>query len=129
VKILDSDHCDAILRGQLNPLDHTQPDDELAITAIGVGELTHGAHRSTRPADNLARVDVLIAALTVLPFDESSGRVFGEIKARLEQAGTPLDDLDLQIASIALANNLILVTHNQRHFGRVPNLALEDWLK
>jgi tRNA(fMet)-specific endonuclease VapC len=129
VKILDSDHCIAILRGQLNPRDHTQPDDELAVTAISVAELTHGAYRSSRPAHNMARVDVLLATVTVLPFDEASGRVFGALRAQLEQAGHPLDALDLQIASIALAHGMLLVTHNQRHFRRVSGLALEDWMQ
>jgi tRNA(fMet)-specific endonuclease VapC len=46
----------------------------------------------------------------------------------LEIAGNVIEDLDLQIASIALRHNASLVTHNQRHFQRVPNLTLEDWL-
>ena len=128
MKILDSDHCVAILRGQLNPRDHTQPEDELAVTAISVAELTYGAYRSSRPAYNLARVDVLLAAVTILSFDEASGRAFGELRMQLEQAGNPLDVLDLQIASIALVHGFPLVTHNQRHFKRVPGLTLEDWM-
>ena len=128
MKLLDSDHCIAILRGQLNPRDHTQPDDELAVTAISVAELTHGAHCSSRPAHNMARIDVLLAAVTVLPFDEASGRAFGELRAQLERAGHPLDALDLQIASIALVHGMPLVTHNQRHFRRVTGLVVEDWM-
>ena len=41
--------------------------------------------------------------------------------------GTPIGSYDLQIAAIALANNLILVTHNTREFERVEGLQLEDW--
>ena len=40
--------------------------------------------------------------------------------------GTPIGSYDLQIAAIALANNLILVTHNTREFERVEGLKLED---
>jgi len=43
----------------------------------------------------------------------------------LTKIGTPIGAYDYQIAAIALANNLILVTHNTKEFQRVPNL--EDW--
>ncbi|HEY3291550.1 MAG TPA: type II toxin-antitoxin system VapC family toxin [Anaerolineae bacterium] len=107
---------------------YVKPVDEVAVTTISVAELTHGAHRSIRQAENLAAVNVLLAAVTILPFDEQSARMFGELKAHLQLAGHPLDDLDLQIASIALTHDTPLVTHNLRHFRRVPGLALEDWL-
>jgi tRNA(fMet)-specific endonuclease VapC len=128
VKILDSDHCIAILRGKLDLGGKAQADEELAVTSISVGELTHGAHRSSRPEENLTRLDILLAMFTILSFDETSARRFGMLKAELERAGIRLDDMDLQIASIALDNKAILVTHNQKHFGRIKELELEDWL-
>lgn len=128
VKILDSDHCVALLRGQLDLARRVTPTEEMAITAISVGELTHGAHKSARAAENLARLDVLLTTLAVLPFDEQAARRFGAVKAALERAGTPIGDLDLQIASVALENGATLVTHNRQHFGRIAALALEDWL-
>ena len=131
MKVLDSDHCVAILRAKLDLVGHASTDEELAITAISVGELVHGAAKSQRTNENLARLDVLFAALTVLPYDEWSARRFGQLKARLEQAGEAVSDLDLQIASVALEHGAILVTHNQKHFARLANiagLAIEDWL-
>jgi len=131
MKILDSDHCIAILRAQLHLTGRVAPDEELAITAVSVGELVHGATKSQRAADNLARLDVLLAALTILPYDESSARRFGQLKAQLEQMGEVISDLDLQIASIALEQDAAFATHNQKHFSRLTNLAglvLEDWL-
>ena len=131
MKILDSDHCVALLRGLLDLESFAAPDEELAVTAVSVGELAHGAHKSQRAADNLARLDVLLAALIILPYDERAARQFGLLKAALEQRGERLSDLDLQIASIALAEDTPLVTHNQAHFQRLAalaNLRLEDWL-
>mgnify|MGYP001610981805 CR=1 FL=1 len=131
MKILDTDHCIAILRGSLDLRPRVAPQQALAVTAISVGELTHGAHKSLRAAENLARLDVLLAALSVLPYDEACARRFGWLKAQLEKSGERLDDLDLQIASIALENNQPLVTHNQQHFARLQAglpLQLEDWL-
>lgn len=131
MKILDSDHCVAILRAQLDLTGFAAPNEELAITAISVGELVHGAAKSQRASDNLARLDVLLSVLSVLPFDEWSARRFGNLKAQLEQAGEIINDLDLQIASITLDKDATLITHNQKRFSRLTDLAgltIEDWL-
>ena len=53
--------------------------------------------------------------------------MFGEVRESLASAGTPIGPYDLQIAAIALANDLTLVTHNTREFSRVNGLQLEDW--
>lgn len=52
---------------------------------------------------------------------------YGKLKAELEKKGSPLDDADLLIASVALANNALLVTNNTRHFNKVPSLQIENW--
>lgn len=129
MNLLDSDHCIAILRKKLDLRERVSPDEELATTAISVAELTHGANRSIHREDNLARLEVLLSALIILPFDEAAARRFGILKAELEKRGEPLDDLDLQIASIALENNLPLVTNNTRHFNRLNGLRLANWLE
>lgn len=126
--VLDSDHCVAILRGQLDLRAHASSDAELATTAISVAELTHGAYRSKHREDNLARLEVLLSALAILPFDEPAGWRFGALKAGLESLGKPLDDLDLQIASIAIESDSILLTNNAKHFARINGLRTENWL-
>jgi tRNA(fMet)-specific endonuclease VapC len=126
--ILDTDHCVAILRGRLKWQDRVTPDASLCITAVTVAELIFGAHRSARLAENLALVDELLEIVTVLPFDTDAARRHGEVKDHLRRAGTPLADLDLQIACIALIHALPLATHNTSHFNRIPGLSLVDWL-
>jgi len=128
MKLLDTDHCIAILRGQLDINAHVPPQEELGTTAISVAELTHGAHRSLHKEDNLAKLEVLLSVLVILPFDEAAGRKFGELKAELEARGEPLDQFDLQIASIAIENDCELLTNNNRHFSRIGSLQLENWL-
>lgn len=128
MKLLDTDHCIAILRGQLDLNTRVSPQEELGTTAISVAELTHGAHRSQHREDNLARLEVLISVLIILPFDEAAGRKLGELKAELEARGEPLDQFDLQIASIAIENDCQLLTNNSRHFSRIGSLQLENWL-
>lgn len=63
----------------------------------------------------------------VLPLTEQSVTISAEIYAELRKEGKPLDDIDLLIAGIAVANRLVLVTHNQGHFQRVKRLEIEDW--
>jgi tRNA(fMet)-specific endonuclease VapC len=104
------------------------PPSEQFTTAITLGELLYGAQRrgSARLREKVGRI--VAGALTVLPFDAAAAEVYGSLRARLEADGRRLDEPDLRIASIALARNLTLVTANLRHFDRVPDLTVENWL-
>jgi tRNA(fMet)-specific endonuclease VapC len=53
--------------------------------------------------------------------------VAGRIAANLGLKGQSIGAYDTQIAAIAIANSLTLVTHNVREFGRVTGLVYEDW--
>jgi tRNA(fMet)-specific endonuclease VapC len=131
MRVLDSDHCVAILRSELDLTGRVTADEQLAVTAISVGELAHGAAKSRRAQENLARLDVLLAALVILPYDELAARRYGQLKAQLEREGQTTGDLDLQIASIVMTRGASLVTHNTKHFSRLAEsagLILEDWL-
>ncbi len=64
---------------------------------------------------------------TVLAFTEEAATFSAEQYAKLRKHGSPLEDIDLLIAGIALSNNLVLVTHNSRHFVRIEGLELADW--
>jgi tRNA(fMet)-specific endonuclease VapC len=69
-----------------------------------------------------------LKGIKVLPFDEKAARRYAEIQADLTRRGQSIGNADLQIASIALARKLILVTHNVCHFARVPQLNIENWI-
>lgn len=126
--MLDTDHCVAILRGDLDVSGQIEPTTALFISAITVSELAYGALKSDRPEHNLSQVDLLLEAMTVLTFDESAARRCGRLKNQLRRQGLLIAEPDLQIASIALENALPLVTHNQKHFERIPDLILNDWM-
>jgi len=99
-------------------------------SSITLGELLYGARRMGPLADQLlARIETrLLPELPVLPFDASAARRYGDVRRELEQRGTPVGDADLRIAAIALARGLTVVTGNERHFRRVPDLSVENWL-
>jgi tRNA(fMet)-specific endonuclease VapC len=60
----------------------------------------------------------------IISLTERSIEASAEIYAQLRKKGTPVDDIDLLIAGVAISNNLVLITHNQKHFGKIANLVL-----
>jgi tRNA(fMet)-specific endonuclease VapC len=69
----------------------------------------------------------LADASQIWPLDRTASMRAAEICADLWGKGTPLEDADILIAAIALSNDLVLVTNNQRHFERIPGLSSENW--
>lgn len=63
----------------------------------------------------------------ILPLTERSCTLSAEAYAASRKVGRSIDDIDILIAGIARANELTLVTHNQRHFARIADLVVEDW--
>jgi len=104
------------------------PSEHQFTTAVTLGELLYGAAKRGSP-ELAGRVRTLITrAAAVLPFDAAAAEVYGALRAALEAQGRRLDEPDLRIASIALSRRLTLVTGNVRHFARVPELSVENWL-
>jgi predicted nucleic acid-binding protein len=105
------------------------PREDQFISAVTVGELYHGAYRSSARDRHLANIEErVLPAVSILPYDASVAKIFGQARADLERAGTRLDDADLQIASTALHHGLELVTGNIRHFERVAGLRINSAL-
>jgi tRNA(fMet)-specific endonuclease VapC len=101
--------------------------NDIAVCSVVKAELFYGAMKSSSPTQSLRKQQVFLNQFVSLPFDDESTLTYARIRAQLESSGTPIGSYDLMIAAIALANHLILVTHNTREFGRVAGLAIEDW--
>lgn len=100
------------------------------ISTVTISEIVFGAYKSDRPEYHLCNLqNILLPAVNILGFDSKAAYVCGRIRAELEKAGTPLALADLEIASIAIANELILVTGNIRHFSRISQLIVENWIE
>lgn len=104
------------------------PPDRQATTAITVGELVYGAARRGSPSLVQRLRELLESAVVIVPFDRRAAELYGELRALLERQGRRLDEPDLRIAAIARSRGLTLVTGNVRHFERVPELTVENWL-
>ena len=102
--------------------------ETLAISSIVLFELRYGAVKSARPERNLQRiVDFLAGPIEILPFELADAEEAGDIRAALEQAGTPIGPYDVLLAGQARRHDALLVTANEREFSRVPRLKFEDW--
>jgi tRNA(fMet)-specific endonuclease VapC len=93
---------------------------------IVAAELRYGAAKKGS-ARLTAQLEAVLGALQVLPFEAPADRVYGELRARLEQAGRPIGGNDLLIAAQALALDCTVVTANAREFERA-GVRHEDWL-
>lgn len=106
----------------------TIDNENIFISSITVAELYFGAYNSSKIEDNIKLLDEFTAEIKILPLNKNSGKIFGKIKSELKKTGEIINDSDLFIASIALHNNLCLVTNNEKHFNRIPELAIENWI-
>ena len=100
----------------------------VAISAITRAETRFGL--AVLQADDKRRrtLDFLLNEIPVLPWTLEAAVQYGEIAAQLQQTGQPIGEMDTPISAHGLALGLPLVTHNTRHFKRVPGLKLEDWM-
>ena len=107
------------------------PKEDQFTSSVTLGEMVYGAYKlPTHTSLLLERLEtVLLPNLPVLPFDAAAARHYGEVRAELERQGTPLGEADLRIGAIALSRGLTVVTGNVRHFQRIPDLSVENWLE
>ena len=101
----------------------------MAISAITLSELFHGAEKSTRVGDNLVAIEDFCSRLEVLPYGAKAAQHYGAIRAGLEKTGQPIGVNDLHIAAHARSEGLVVVTNNVGEFARVPALQVENWVQ
>jgi len=107
----------------------TVPATEQFISTITIAEIVYGAMLSEHSERHMESLKtVLLPSLQVVVFDETAAYEAGRIRVELERAGQPLSVTDIQIAAIAIARNMLLVTGNLRHFRRIKGLRVENWI-
>lgn len=128
--LLDTDISVYWLRGHETLRSHiaTIEPNSIAISAMTLAELQYGAECSNKPKENLESIDEMADNLTIIDIGPSITRQFATIKNDLRSKGQLIEDADLLIAATALAYNLILVTNNTKHFNRITELELENWV-
>jgi len=128
--LLDTNVCILYLKGKSSSVNQhlkSLKRENITVCSIVKAELFYGSLRSNNPKKALQVQQTFLNQFISFPFDDRCALIYGRIRAQLADAGTPIGSNDLLIAAIAVANDLILVTHNLREFSRVPGLKLEDW--
>lgn len=124
--LLDTNIVIALFGKDATVLQKLAEAQEVFLCSIVLGELHYGARNSVRINENLARIETLRSANTVLACDSLTADYYGQIKASLRLAGTPIPENDIWIAAIARQYALTIVSRD-KHFANVDTVALEIW--
>ncbi len=99
---------------------------DIGVCSVVAAELAYGVAKSGS-SRNREALEMFLAPITILPFDEAAVWAYGKLRAELERMGTPIGSLDTMIAAHALSQQSLLVTNNTREFSKVPGLQLDNW--
>ncbi|MGH7867559.1 MAG: PIN domain-containing protein [Candidatus Dormibacteraceae bacterium] len=131
--VLDTDVVSNLMRRRPSPNLKSQlaeahaAGQTLHTTTITLGELCYGAYKANRIELFELAIQIL-SSVQILDFDQPSAQHYGRLRADFERQGIRLADPDLRIASTVLTHTATLVTGNIRHFERIPELSLSNWL-
>ncbi len=100
---------------------------DVAVSSITKAEMFYGSAKSQTPEISRQKQEEFLKTIQSIVFDDAAARAYGDIRADLERRGLPISGNDLLIAAIAMAHDLIVVTHNTAEFQRVSGLQVEDW--
>jgi tRNA(fMet)-specific endonuclease VapC len=128
--MLDTDTCSYIMKRSndavLKRLQQV-PVGDVCISVITKSELLFGVELSPRRQQNEVALNAFLRYTEVLDFADEASLHYAKIRADLNSLGTMMGANDLFIAAHARSLGLRLVTNNTREFGRVRDLATENW--
>ena len=101
----------------------------MALSAITLSELYHGAEKSAKVAQNLEVVEEFASLVQVLAYSTKASQHYGAIRSQLEKSGQPIGVNDVHIAAHARSEGLVVVTNNTSEFSRIPGLMVENWVQ
>jgi tRNA(fMet)-specific endonuclease VapC len=127
--VLDTNTLIYYFKGQGNVAQNlaaVRPED-IVISTIVLFELQVGLAKSTSATKRSQQLQQLLTRVNLVPFDRAAALAAGNIRAQLEQQGTPIGPMDILIAGTAVALQGTIVTRNGREFSRVAGLPIVDW--
>lgn len=104
-------------------------DDDIYISIFTIAELLLGLEKGKFSKTQINNTKEFISKFEVVYFGVKEAEIYAKIRANLEKNGCSIGAMDTLIASVALANDLTIVTNNEKEFQRVPNLKIENWTK
>ena len=127
--LLDTNICVFLFKGKydLNNRIKKVGFHNCCISEITLAELKYGAECSEHIVENNKMIVDFANEITILPIYNSLS-LYAKEKARLRKIGNLIDDFDLLIGVTSVANNLILVTDNEKHLKRISRVKIENWI-
>ena len=129
---LDTNICIYFLKGEYPPikkrLERKKPSD-VKIPSVVKAELLFGAKKSQKASENQQKIMSFLSPFEVLPFGDFETEAYARIRAQLENKGTPIGANDMLIAAIVMTDKGTLVTNNEKEFGQVKGLKIQNWTK
>ena len=101
---------------------------EIFVSEVSIAELTYGALHSKNVQKHMREPEMIKKNFQVLPIIQNWARDYAEIRQGLACQGLKIGDFDILIALTALHHGLTMVTHNTKHFGKIPGLKCVDWV-
>ncbi len=129
--LLDTDIIIYSLKGNAIVLDNIRQHSTSpkAISVITYGELVFGAQKSQRVVANLAKISRLREIFPVIELSCAIMDTFANIKAGLSRTGKIVADFDLLVAATAINMGYCVVSNNEKHYARIPDLPYENWAR
>lgn len=127
--LIDTDVCSAHLRKTPQVSSRLIANlGQLHLSVLTLGELLSWTMRDNSPPKYHRALSQFLTDVSILEIDHHIAQRFGEIRAGLLDQGISVSSIDLFIGATALTHGLTVVTHNVRHFSKIPGLLVEDWI-
>lgn len=128
--LLDTNICIYLIKNKPKKLlvrIQKTPLSDIAVSSITIAEMEYGIAKSTKPTESRIALMKFLLPFETIGFTEEAASYYGSIRCDLQKKGTPIGNMDMLIASIALAHGLTLITNNVKEFSRIDKLKVEDW--
>ena len=101
--------------------------ESISLSVVTMAEALFGARkRESKKLESI--VGLFMEMFPVVEWTAAAASAYADIRVALERQGEPIGEMDMMIAASALAGGYVLVTNNMRHFRRVPELKIENWV-
>ena len=132
--ILDTNAVSALMKGLPAAVDRLADLDRSAVSVPQpvLAEIAYGIERlprSKRRTELRRRLSLIRNEIGRAEWSDAVSDAFGRIKTMLERQGRRIEDFDAAIAAHAVAAGATLITADNSHMSRVPDLTVEDWLR
>lgn len=126
--LLDTDICIFFLQGKLGLVKKIEEIgvENCYVSEITIAELLFGAENSQNYEKHIKEVQQFEDSFKIIPIFNILG-LYAKEKVRLRKAGTQVAEFDLLIGATAVAHNMIMVTGNERHLGKIKGIQIENW--